>query len=324
MTAAGPEIAVVVATRNRAQRVAALLESLRRQTVPPGAFEVFVVNDGSSDSTREVLDRYRREGALRLTAIHREAPGGPGAARNEGWRASAAKLIAFIDDDCVAAPGWLGAGIEALRANPGAIVQGRTDPDPAEEAAAGPFTYTIRIHRLGPHFETCNIFYPRELLEEMNGFDTAAFPGGGEDSDLAWRAIEAGAPTAFAAAAHAYHAVHDLGPVGHLRRAWHWTDTMLVFARHRGLREAHLFRGLFWKVEHYGLVRVLLTPLIPRRLRLLRRWFAWRYTAELYARGRAEAGRPKGLLLMPYLVIHDLVEVAAVLRGAVRYRTWVV
>lgn len=324
MSGPAPEIAVVVATRNRAQRLAALLDSLREQDLGAEAFEVLVVNDGSGDATREVLDRYQRDGGLRLTAIHHDASAGPGAARNAGWRASGASLIAFIDDDCVASPGWLRGGLEAMRGNPGAIVQGRTDPDPEEEAAAGPFTYTIRIHRLGPHYETCNIFYPRELLEQMQGFDIAAFPGGGEDSDLAWRAIEAGAPTAFAPAAHAFHAVHDLGPIGHLRRAWHWTDTMLVFARHRGLREAHLFRGVFWKVEHYGLVRVLLTPLIPKRLRLLRRWFAWRYTAELYARGSAEAGRPRGLLLMPYLVLHDLVELIAVLRGAARYRTWVV
>jgi GT2 family glycosyltransferase len=320
----GARVAVVVATRNRAERLAALLDSLAAQEGAGEEFEVVVVDDGSSDSTREVLDRFASGEALRLTAIHNEVAGGPGAARNAGWRATEAPSIAFIDDDCVATPGWLRAGLAAMAENPGAIVQGRTDPDPDEEAAAGPFSYTIRVYSLGPHFETCNIFYPRELLERMNGFDTAAFPGGGEDSDLAWRAIESGAPTAFAPTARAYHAVHDLGPIGHLRRAWHWTDTMLVFARHPGLREAHLFRGVFWKVEHYGLVRVLLAPLIPRRLRLLRRWFAWRYTAELYARGSAEAGRPKGLLLMPYLVLHDLVEVIAVLRGAARYRTWVV
>ena len=125
------------------------------------------------------------------------------------------------------------------------------------------------------------------MLERCDGFDTDAFPGGGEDTDLAWRAIESGTPAVFAPEAHVFHAVHRLGPRRHLKRAWHWTDTILAYARHPGLRQGHLFRGAFWKVEHYALLRVLIVPLLPRRLRLLRRWFVWRYTADLLKRGHA-------------------------------------
>jgi glycosyltransferase involved in cell wall biosynthesis len=317
------QASVVIATRNRVSRLAALLESLRRQTLDRDDFEVVVVDDGSSDGTSDLLAEETERGRLRLRSLRHPQPHGPGAARNTGWRSARSELVAFIDDDCVASPGWLAAGIEVCRHNQGAIVQGRTDPIPEEERRAGPFSYTLRIDRLGPHYETCNIFYPRPLLERLGGFDVVAFPGGGEDSDLAWRAIESGAATVFAPDALAFHAVHDLGPIGHLRRAWHWTDTMLVFARHPGLREAHLFRGAFWKVEHYGLTRVLLVPLIPRSMRLLRRWFAWRYLAELGHRGSAEGGPGVGLLLIPYLVLHDVVEMIAVVRGAIRYRTLV-
>ena len=323
MSTSEPAATVVVATRNRSERLRALIESLRAQTLAPDGFEVLIVDDGSNDGTAELLAREERRAGLSLRSIRRERAGGPGAARNEGWRQARASIVAFIDDDCVASPGWLEAGLEAARANPGAIVQGRTEPDPLEEATAGPFSYTIRVPRLGPHYETCNIFYPLDLLEQMQGFDTDAFPGGGEDSDLAWRAIEAGATSVFAEQAHVFHAVHRLGPIRHLKRAWHWTDTMLVFARHPGLREAHLFRGAFWKVEHYGLARVLLLPLIPRRLRLLRRWFAWRWLAELALRANHEAGALRTPLLVPYMILHDLVEFAAVLRGAIRYRTLV-
>jgi GT2 family glycosyltransferase len=319
--ASRPAVTVVVATRNRRERLERMLDSLREQSVPADTFEVIVVDDASDDGTAGLLQREEGRPELDLRVLRRGAQGGPGMARNVGWRACQAPLVAFIDDDCVASPGWLEAALEASSDNPGAIVQGRTDPAPAEEAAASPFSYTIDVRQLGPHYETCNILYPRSLLERLGGFDTDAFPLGGEDCDLAWRAIESGAETVFAPDARVFHAVHELGPIGHLRRAWHWTDTMLVFARHPGLREAHLSRGIFWKREHYALGRVLLAPLVPRRLRLLRRWFVWRWIVDMTYRGRRAAGPVKGILLMPYWVLHDLVELIAVLRGAIRYRT---
>jgi glycosyltransferase involved in cell wall biosynthesis len=316
-----PAVSVVVATRNRSGRLRALIDSLRAQSLAKDRFEVVVVDDASSDGTAELLGAERDRSDLELRVTRRRFQGGPGSARNEGWRAAAAPVVAFIDDDCVASPRWLEAGLESAMQHPGAIIQGRTSPDPAEEAAASPFSYTIDVRRLGPHYETCNIFYPRSLLERLGGFDAESFPGGGEDCDLAWRAIEAGAQTVFVPQALVFHAVHELGPVGHLKRAWHWTDTMLVFARHPGLRRAHLTRGPFWKMTHYALARVLLIPLVPRRLRLLRRWFFWRWLGDLERRGRDAAGPIRGILLIPYLVLHDLIEMAAVLRGALRYRT---
>jgi glycosyltransferase involved in cell wall biosynthesis len=316
-----PAVSVIVATRNRRARLKALIDSLRAQSLPAERFEVILVDDGSDDGTAELLRAERDRSDLELRFIRRRSQGGPGCARNDGWRAAAGPLVAFIDDDCVASPRWLEAGLEVCARNPGAIVQGRTEPDPAEEAAAGPFSYTIHVPKLSPYYETCNIFYPRSVLEALDGFDTEAFPGGGEDCDLAWRAIESGTDTVFAPQALAFHAVHDLGPLGHLKRAWHWTDTMLVFARHPALRKGHLRRRLFWKMEHYAFARVLLVPLIPRRLRLLRRWFVWRWLADLGLRGRLVAGPARGVLMVPYFVLHDVVEMLAVLRGAFRYRT---
>jgi glycosyltransferase involved in cell wall biosynthesis len=320
VNAAGREVTVVVATRDRAERLSALLESLRRQTVGPDIFETIVVDDGSRDGTPALLSREERRDELRLRAVRRERSGGPGEARNAGWCEARSPLIAFIDDDCIAAPRWLEAGMAACRAHPGAIVQGRTEPMPGKQADA--FAYTVQVRELGPLFQTCNIFYPRSLLAELDGFDTAAFPGGGEDADLAWRAIESGTETAYAPEAQVFHAVHHLGVAGHLRWAWHWTPSILAWARHPGLRRQHLFRGAFWNVKHYGLLRLLLIPLIPRRLRLLRRWLVWRYLAQLGQRSVEQTGRGSALLLlMPYLFLHDLVEIVAVVRGAIRYRT---
>jgi hypothetical protein len=116
------------------------------------------------------------------------------------------------------------------------------------------------------------------------------------------------------------HAVAVLGPVGTLRFAFRWSDSIRLFARHSALRGPHLTKRVFWKGSHYLLVRALLTLLVPRRLWPLAVWLWLPYALHLAERGRVEGGGP---LLAPWFVVHDLVEMAAVARGAVRYRVLV-
>jgi glycosyltransferase involved in cell wall biosynthesis len=317
--AAEPRVSVVAATRDRPARLAALLEALRGQTLAPGTFEVVVVDDGSGAETRALLAAEAERGDLALRIVRHETPRGPGGARNAGWRATRGALVAFTDDDCRPAPGWLEAGLAAHEGAPQAVVQGRTEPDPRERDRLGPFSRTVRVERLGPQYETCNIFYPRELLERLGGLDEGfGLLPGGEDTDLAWRAIELGRPTAFCEAALVHHAVHELGPRGALRDAARWTETVRVFARHSGARTM-LDHRVFWNVWHYLLVRSLLALLLPRRLRALRAAILARHLWALAQRSRAVRGAP---WLVPFLLLHDLVETLAVARGATRHRVF--
>jgi len=309
---------VVFATHERASRLAELLDSLRRQTLAASDFEVIPVDDGSRDATGEILARAAREGGLDVRPVRLAESRGPAAARNAGWRIARAPLVAFTDDDCVADPDWLAAGLRGAGAHPGAVLQGRTEPRSDELDSLGPFARTLRVSTGGDHFQTCNVFYPRELLERLGGFDEATFTvPGGEDADLAWRAIEGGSDTAFLDGARVFHAVSYLGPVGKLRVAWRWTETSKIYSLHPELRRRTLTHRIFWKRTHYLLVRLLLALLLPRRLRVLRWWLAYPYLAHLRSRGRVEGG---GLLLGPYYLAHDLVELAAMVRGSVRYR----
>lgn len=312
-----PQAAVVFATHNRAARLEALLDSLADQDFP-APFEVVAVDDGSSDGTPEILAAERERGRLSLTVLRHDRARGPAAARNAGWRAANAALVAFTDDDCTASPQWLSSGVRALLDSPGAFVQGRTDPAPEELGNEGPFSRTLRVHDLGPYFQTCNVFYPRDVLVGVEGFDEQTFTvPGGEDADLAWRAIESGSSPVFAPSAQIFHAVSRLGPIGKLRVAWRWSETMRIFARHRELR-GQLTHGIFWKGSHYLLCRALVALALPRRAQPVRMWLARPYLLHLLDRGRHEGGGPA---LAPYYLLHDLVELAAALRGAVRYRT---
>ena len=320
-------VAVVAATHNRAGRLAALLDALRAQTI--GDFEVVIVDDASSDGTAELLAAERARGDLALTVLHRKQSRGPAVARNVGWRAASAPIIAFTDDDCRPSPGWLEAGLDAMAATANgtgeAIVQGLTEPDPQEAERLGPFSRSLNVPALDHWYATANMFYARTTLERLGGFDEKTFSGpGGEDTDLAWRAIGEGVPAAFSDEARVWHAVHELGPVQRLRFATRWDETMAVFARYPELRRRTMIRGLFWKESHYHLARTVAGLLLPGRLRIVGAYFAYRYAILLWRRAHWQGdGKGGGPLLVPYYLAENAIELATAARGAARYRTLV-
>jgi glycosyltransferase involved in cell wall biosynthesis len=305
-------VSVVVPTRNRAGMLRDLLESLAAQSLDASRFEVIVVDDGSTDETGEVLNSATDN--LQLRAVRQEQ-GGPASARNRGWRMASADLVAFTDDDCRATPHWLENLLEAAARHPGAMLQGRTEIDPDQENHAGPFSRTLEITEAGPFYATCNMLYPRALLERLGGFNESYPLHGAEDTDLGWRAREAGASDAFVPDAVIHHAVVDLGPLGKLRWALGWSETMQVFRRHRSLRRM-LTWGLFWKRSHALLTVALLGVLMARRFppaSLL----ALPYLRQLRARYLVHGYRRVHL---PYLALYDLVETYAAARGAIKHR----
>ena len=95
----GPAISVIIPTFNRAPLLRPSLESLANQSVGPDAFEVIVINDGSTDDTPDVCEEFASKLRLRHIPIDQS---GIAAAKNEGVRAATAPLVLFFDDDDVA------------------------------------------------------------------------------------------------------------------------------------------------------------------------------------------------------------------------------
>ncbi len=303
---------MVVATRNRPARLGRLLEALALQSLPRERLEVVVVCDGAGPATHRVI---AAADGLPLRTVTLRTPHGPGGARNAGWRAARAPQVAFTDDDCRPERGWL----EALLAHAGErrFVQGRTLPDPEDAQAAGLLSRTVRVEQLGPQFETCNILYPREVLERLGGFDEGyGLIPGGEDTDLAWRALASGCRAVLAPEAVVHHAVERLGGRGMLRNAARWSATTRIFRDHPATR-AMLHRRVFWNVWHYLMWRSLLALTLPVPLRLL---IVGRHLDALRRRA-AEQGA--GVTAVPFLLVHDAVECWAIARGALRHRTLV-
>ncbi|MEA2495153.1 MAG: hypothetical protein QOJ29_3064 [Thermoleophilaceae bacterium] len=320
MEAAEPEVSVVVATRDRVQRLLRLIASLRSQTIAPDRFEVIVVDDGSSDGTLDLLAAERSRCQFALHALEHHGGGGPGAVRNTGLREARGKLVAFTDDDCEADPGWLEAFLAAWSRDDHHALQGSTTPIEAELDRQGLMTYTYDIRETDLNFPACNMAYPRALIEHLGGFDASTFPRTGEDCDLAWRAIETGVEIDFVPAARVRHAVVQMDARSTLRRAWRWGDAMPAFARHPELRRRRLFHRVFFNWSHWYLVRLAIALALPRRRALwpLKWWLAHRYFED--RRWAPGADSPSARALAWNLVA-DSVETVAVVRGSLRSGT---
>lgn len=307
------DVSVVIPTRDRAARLRSALDCL---SVQDGVeFEVIVVDDGSRDGTAEVL---AGSFAFDLRPLRLDPPGGPAAARNLGWRAAGAPLVAFTDDDCEVSPGWLAALVAAHRRAPDALLQGRTEPHPGEIGRQGAFTRSQLVTSLGPSFQTCNIAYPRALLERLGGFDEA-FPHYAEDADLAWRAIESGAPAEFVDVALVHHAVHEAGALALVRDSQRWAHAVRCFRDHPQMRSAFR-RGIFWRPSHEGFLLwvVALALAWPTRGVSLVLWVP--YLRFLRTQHGSWAGT---LAAVPAHLLVDAAEVVAMLRGSARHRTFV-
>jgi glycosyltransferase involved in cell wall biosynthesis len=294
---AGPEVSVVVPTRDRPEGLAALIAALRAQTLAPERFELIVVDDGSDPPQRPAGSR------LALRVIRREHAGGPGAARNAGWRAARAPLVAFVDDDCVPLPAWLEALNEAAAGSDAAIVQGPVKPPPGQRGERGPLSHTIEVAGPDRLFATCNVAYSRPLLERLGGFDES-FRRSAEDVDLGSRALKAGADARWAERAEVHHEVRELSVAQMLRHTTKWTYSVAAVRRHPELRDLLVAR-VFWKPTH-PLLLLALAGIASRRP-LLAAPYLFHYRA-----------RPDRI---PLHAVIDLAELATMVAGSVRYRT---
>ncbi len=312
VSTAVPDIAVVIPTSGRETRLAFALEALAAQTLDPSRFEVLVVREPRQGATAQAPP------GLGVRFLSRVRGASAAAARNVGWRAASAPLVAFTDDDCRPTPGWLEALLSA-HGCPDTFVQGGTEPDPDEIHLLGGLARSQRIVGPSHWYETCNMAYPRTLLERLDGFDER-YTAVCEDTDLALRAEGLGARRVFADRALVWHAVHLRTIREALSRAVMWDEIPSVLARHPVHRRA-MYKRFFWKESHGKLVLALIgtaCACVASRL-------GWAATLPyLQYRLDDRPRRPRALarrcLELPAHLLLDSTEVAVILRAAVRHR----
>jgi glycosyltransferase involved in cell wall biosynthesis len=195
-------VSVVVPTYNRMDVLPEVLDAIEGQRGAPD-FEVVVVDDGSTDSTRAYLAERRFAVPARVLCQENR---GPAAARNAGVAAAAGERVAFLGDDTVPTPGWLAAHARAHRergGGPELAVIGYTRWHP--RVRLNPFLRYINEYGLqfgyrlieDPEDVPFNFFYTsnlslarRRLLAEPfdEGFPYPAW----EDIELSYRLAAAG------------------------------------------------------------------------------------------------------------------------------------
>src|SRR5687768_11721833 len=100
---------IVISTRNRAHYLPDTLRTLAEQRCEAG-FEVIVVDNGSTDNTPAVLERWSNRDPRFVTT--REPRVGLSCGKNTGIRLARAPLVLFTDDDTLVHPGWIQSYLE--------------------------------------------------------------------------------------------------------------------------------------------------------------------------------------------------------------------
>lgn len=181
-------MSVIIPTHNSAGTIVRALESVHRQHFQP--IEIIVVDDGSSDPTRTIVEQYRDRGVQLIVLDGRH---GASRARNEGIAVARGEYIAFLDSDDEWLTGKLAKQVAMLRANERLTLVGcgarRIGSDGVDRGRV------YEGHRpviVGPHawrallayafLCTPTVMAPRTAILEVGGFDQELVIG--EDQDL--------------------------------------------------------------------------------------------------------------------------------------------
>ncbi len=222
-------VSVAVCTKDRPEQLERLLQSLAGQS--PAPFEAIVIDNApSTERTRQLVS-----GSFPQFRYVREPVPGLDFARNRALREARGTVVAYIDDDAIAAPGWSGAIQAVFAESPRiAVCMGKVDALTLDTEGARLFEATggfgrgeKRIHlppgagpvppgmprpfaawAVGIGFGA-SMAVNRATIQALGGFDEAldmgaVLPGGG-DQDILWRALEAGHEVVYEPAVQAWH-----------------------------------------------------------------------------------------------------------------------
>jgi len=186
-----PTLSIVVPTFNRRELIDLMLRALLRTKASPDAFEIILVDDGSTDGT----GHFVRESLPKVVYVWRSKnigkPNNPGLARNCGIRAAKGEWIAFIDCDVIHFHDVIGATLAALNEKAIYSCEG-TWIHERDFDCARRIGYESGQGKMPIYFWWVA---SRDVLIEIGGFDERFTDYGAEDEDIRLRLFRRGLKT---------------------------------------------------------------------------------------------------------------------------------
>lgn len=169
------DLSLVICTRNRGSRLGPCLSALKRLQYS-GLWEIIVVDNNSTDDTRQHLEAFVAEAPCPSHYVLETAPGLANA-RNAGWRRAKGAIVAFTDDDCYVAPDLVARTVEAFSDPEVGYVGGRIrlfDPEDAPVTileSDQPRSFAPGCYVRAGEIQGANMAFRRCVLEALGGFD---------------------------------------------------------------------------------------------------------------------------------------------------------
>lgn len=210
-----PLISVIIPTYNRKDILQKALHAYKDQSLPQDQFEIIVVDDGSTDGTKEAVEKICIT-QLNVRYFH-QPHGGPAKARNLGIEQAKGPIILFTGDDCIPDKHLLQEHLRLHKKGEAIAALGHIDWHPDLEIT--PFMRYINIDtqfsypkiKETPHnvpfiyFYTSNISIPKKYLELAGTFDTDFTEAVWEDVELGYRIWKSGVRIVYNPRALTYH-----------------------------------------------------------------------------------------------------------------------
>ncbi|MDV2495081.1 MAG: glycosyltransferase [bacterium] len=180
-----PFVSVIIPVLNGERTIRECLVSLLKMDYPQERREILVVDNGSTDSTAEIVKSFP-------VRYLREERRGASYARNRGIEASTGEIVAFIDADCTVTTLWLRELVQGFDAEDVGVVGGELVAYPPKTSAERYFamrkplwhTRTIN-YPISPWFLSGNTAFRREVFDQVGLFDPQFVAC--EDIDYSWR-----------------------------------------------------------------------------------------------------------------------------------------
>lgn len=256
-------ISVLICTRNRASSLQETLAAVLAQKLGPQAdYEVVVVDNGSTDTTRAVVAQAiaalppAQRGRLRY--VFEQRPG-LSCARNTGLGTTRGDIIVCTDDDILPEPAWLSEIHREFAADPQlAMLGGRVLL--AHEGLQPIAIVTSQERKVLQRPEeascviTANFAFRRTLLEQIGSFDTrlgaGSFFAGGEDTDFIYRGLKAGCKLRYAPNVTVYHN-HDRTTLTQAcQLAYNYgKGDVAYFLKHIWLGDMQIAKVAYWRIN---------------------------------------------------------------------------